>query len=127
MPDTALPAAKLPIRVPLATEPLGVLGSWQAARENTLGIIPEIATHQPIVSGSTVRRWHMVMDPPAIRRILIEALEIYPKSVVTKNLLRPAIGDSLFILSPRVNIGVCSGALRRLSFCIGTCRPWHQS
>jgi len=45
MPDTALPATKLPIRVPLATEPLGVLESWQAARENILGIIPEIATH----------------------------------------------------------------------------------
>merc|ERR1712147_94982 len=37
------------------------------------------------------------MDPGAIRRILLEELDNYPKSQVTKNLLRPAIGESLFI------------------------------
>jgi cytochrome P450 len=39
----------------------------------------------------------MLMDPDAIRRVLLEELENYPKSDVTKNLLRPAIGESLFI------------------------------
>lgn len=39
----------------------------------------------------------MVMDPPSIRHMLQDALQDYPKSVVTKNLLRPAIGESLFI------------------------------
>ena len=91
--DTVLP----PVRVPLATEPLGVMGSLLAARANVLSIIPEIATRQPIVSGRTGKRWHMVMDPEAIRRMLLENIDNYPKSVVTKNLLRPAIGESLFI------------------------------
>ena len=86
-----------PVRVPLVTEPLGVMGSLRAARANVLSIIPEIATRQPMVSGKTGKRWHMVMDPDAIRRMLLENLDNYPKSVVTKNLLRPAIGDSLFI------------------------------
>lgn len=86
-----------PVRVPLVTEPLGVLGSLRAARENVLSIIPEIATRQPMVSGRTGKRWHMVMDPEAIRQILLDRLEDYPKSVVTKNLLKPAIGESLFI------------------------------
>jgi len=86
-----------PVRVPLVTEPLGVLGSLRAARENVLSIIPEIATRQPMVSGRTGKRWHMVMDPDAIRRMLLENLDNYPKSLVTKNLLRPAIGESLFI------------------------------
>jgi len=90
-------AADLPVRVPLVTEPLGLLASLRAARANILSIIPQIAVTQPMVSGKTGIRWHMVMDPPAIRRMLLERLEDYPKSGVTKNLLRPAIGESLFI------------------------------
>ncbi len=51
-----------------------------------------------MVSGRTgTVRWHMVMDPAAIGRILKEKLDIYPKSDVTKNILKPAIGDSMFI------------------------------
>ena len=98
---TDIPAAAsgpaLPVRVPLVTEPLGILQSLTAARRNLLSIIPEIATRQPIVSGRTGKRWHMVMDPDTIRHILLERLENYPKSDVTKNLLRPAIGESLFV------------------------------
>ncbi|MBY5990077.1 cytochrome P450 [Roseovarius atlanticus] len=76
---------------------MGILGSLGAARRNVLGIIPELATRQPMVSGRTGKRWHMVMDPGAIREILLERVDTYPKSLVTKNLLKPAIGESLFI------------------------------
>ncbi|WP_336096204.1 cytochrome P450 [Roseovarius sp. CH_XMU1461] len=86
-----------PVRVPLVTKPMGVLASLRSVRRNILSIIPEIATKQPMVSGRTGKRWHMVMDPGAIRRILLEELDNYPKSLVTKNLLRPAVGESLFI------------------------------
>lgn len=86
-----------PVRVPLVTKPMGVLASLRSARRNILSIIPEIATKQSMVSGRTGKRWHMVMDPGAIRRILLEELDNYPKSLVTKNLLRPAVGESLFI------------------------------
>jgi len=88
---------RTPVHVPLVTEPMGVLASLKAARRNILSIIPEIATRQPMVSGRTGKRWHMVMDPGAIRRMLLEEVDNYPKSIVTKNLLRPAIGESLFI------------------------------
>ena len=88
---------RLPVRVPLVTEPWGILRSLRAARRNVLSIIPDIATKQPMVSGKTGKRWHMVMDPDAIRRVVLERLEDYPKSDVTKNLLRPAIGNSLFV------------------------------
>ncbi|SEL93190.1 Cytochrome P450 [Roseovarius azorensis] len=87
----------VPVHVTLVTEPMGVLASLRAARRNVLSIIPAIATRQPMVSGRTGKRWHMVMDPGAIRRMLLENLDNYPKSIVTKNLLRPAIGDSLFV------------------------------
>ncbi|MDU8912899.1 cytochrome P450 [Aestuariicoccus sp. MJ-SS9] len=91
------PIRALPARVPLVTEPMGLWASLQASRRNILSIIPDIATRQPMVSGKTGVRWHMVMDPGALRRILLEKLDDYPKSDVTKNLLRPAIGESLFI------------------------------
>jgi cytochrome P450 len=76
---------------------MGVLKSLQTARRNVLEILPEIATRQPMVSGRTGKRWHMVMDPEALNTILRDKLADYPKSTVTKDLLRPAIGESLFI------------------------------
>lgn len=88
---------RLPVKVELVTKPMGLWGSLQASRRNVLSIIPDIATRQPMVSGKTGKRWHMVMDPGALKRMLLERLDDYPKSVVTKNLLRPAIGESLFI------------------------------
>ncbi|WP_407473935.1 cytochrome P450 [Sulfitobacter sp. PM12] len=87
----------LPARVALVNQPLGLLRSLAMARRNVLSIIPEIAVKQPMVSGKMGKRWHMVMDPTAIREMLLDRVDDYPKSLVTKNLLRPAIGDSLFI------------------------------
>ncbi len=90
-------APDLPVRVPLVTEVWGIWKSFQVARRNVLEIIPDVATRQPIVSGRTGKRWHMVMDPEANRRVLRDAVGNYPKSDVTKLILSPAIGDSLFI------------------------------
>lgn len=87
----------LPVRVPLATEPLGIRESLAAGRRNVLELIPEIATHAPILSGRTGKRWHMVMEPEALKRVLRDNLANYPKSLVTKLILGPAIGDSLFV------------------------------
>lgn len=87
-----------PVKVKLVSEVWGVMQSFQAARKNVLEIIPEVATRQAILSGKTaIVRWHMVMDPTALRRILKDNLANYPKSDVTKNMLKPAIGDSIFI------------------------------
>lgn len=95
VPAPARPAA--PPRVPLATQPLGVLGSLRAGRRNVLELIPEMATRVPMISGRTGKRWHMVMEPGALRRVLRDRVEDYPKSDVTKMILEPAIGDSLFV------------------------------
>ncbi len=86
----------LPVRVPLHTSPLGIWGSFRAGRRNILELIPEIATHAPILSGRTGKRWHMVMEPGALKHILRDRLDNYPKSVVTKLVLGPAIGKGLF-------------------------------
>lgn len=97
MKDAATDATRCPARVPLHNRPLGIWDSFRTGRRNVLELIPEIATRQPMISGRTVKRWHMVMDPEANRRILKDAVESYPKSDVTKLILNPAIGDSLFI------------------------------
>ena len=87
----------LPARVALINQPVGLFRSLAMARRNVLSIIPELAVKQPMVSGKMGKRWHMVMDPIAIREMLLDRVDDYPKSLVTKNLLRPAIGESLFI------------------------------
>jgi cytochrome P450 len=87
----------LPVRVPLTAEPRGILGTLQAGRRNVLELIPEIATRAPILSGVTGKRWHMVMDPGALRHILRDRVADYPKSDVTKLILGPAIGRSMFV------------------------------
>ncbi|UWR22933.1 cytochrome P450 [Sulfitobacter sp. S190] len=86
-----------PVCVPLLHDEIGMMRSLAMVRDNVLSIIPDAALDAPILSGRTGKRWHMVMDPPAIRQILLERLDNYPKSDVTKNLLAPAIGESLFI------------------------------
>ncbi len=87
----------LPVRVALADRPLGLLATAMTARRNLLELIPELTLHQPIVSGRLGIRWHMVVDPESLRHILKDRVEDYPKSVTTKLLLKPAIGDSLFV------------------------------
>ena len=87
-----------PVKVKLVTDVWGIWRTLKEARRNVLSIIPKLATLQPIVSGKTAWvQWHMVMDPDALQHILRDKLDDYPKSDVTKNLLEPAIGDSLFI------------------------------
>ena len=93
--------APCPARVPLATEKLGIFATFRAGRRNVLELIPELATHAPIISGRTGKRWHMVMDPDALRQILRDKVEDYPKSDVTKLILGPAIGESLFVAEGR--------------------------
>ena len=95
--DETAGRAPTPVRVRLVEEPVNILKSWQLMRENVLTIIPDAATREKVISGKTATRWHMVMDPDAIQQILLERVEDYPKSTVTKDLLRPAIGESLFI------------------------------
>lgn len=94
-PSTPVPG-RLPARAALAREPLSIFGTAMAARRSLLNIVPELATRQLMVSGKTGVRWHMVMDPEALRRVLKDKLDDYPKSDITKLILKPAVGDSLF-------------------------------
>ena len=90
------PAPFTPAHVPGVMKPMSIPQLVSAARRNALETIPAIAYRQPMVSGKTLIRWHMVMDPAALKRILLDAVEDYPKSEITQRLLRPAVGTSIF-------------------------------
>ncbi|MDN5788944.1 MAG: hypothetical protein L0H65_18200, partial [Pseudorhodobacter sp.] len=70
MPADTVSSGDVPARVPLHNTPMGLLASARAGRRNVLELIPEIATRQPMLSGRTGKRWHMVMDPEAVMRVL---------------------------------------------------------
>ena len=90
-------AENLPVRVPLLDQDPGFFKNVANLQDNLLLAIPAQALEVPIFSGRTILSWHMIMEPQAIKRILLDRLEDYPKSRTTKTLLGPAIGDSLFI------------------------------
>ena len=69
----------LPPTVAPPTRPLSILQSIRAARRNVLEIIPQLAYRQPMLSGRMGSRWHMVQNPVALRRVLLDNVENYPK------------------------------------------------
>lgn len=86
-----------PVKVALSPKPLGLWATAMTVRRNVLEVIPAAAIREPIISGTSGLRWHMVMDPAALRHILKDRVEGYPKSVNTRLILSPAIGDSLLL------------------------------
>ena len=94
-------AEDFPARAALATRILSIPDVVRTARQNLLEIIPELTTRQNMVSGRMIKRWHMVMDPAGLRRILRERPQAYPKSHIVTNMLRPGVGESLFIADGR--------------------------
>lgn len=85
-----------PPKVAVALRPLTIPEIVRKARRNVLEILPGLIFRQPMVSGVTVKRWHMVADPDSLERILKTKVDDYPKSPVVKRMLKPAIGESLF-------------------------------
>jgi len=85
------------VSVPLIDTDPGLVRSLSNLRDNVLLAIPAQALHSPVYTGRTLMRWHMIMDPVAIKRVLLDRLEDYPKSGVTKAVLGPAIGSSMFV------------------------------
>ncbi|MCY4461702.1 MAG: cytochrome P450 [Albidovulum sp.] len=92
---------RVPAKVTLANRRMSAFRLLRVARTNVLETIPELATWQTMVSGKIFKRWHMVMDPGGIRRMLKETPEAYPKSEAVKNLFKPVIGNSLFVAEGR--------------------------
>jgi cytochrome P450 len=95
---SAVPAPEtfIPVAAPVHQRRLSRLAIALAARRNVLEIIPAISYQRPIVTGDTLRRWHMLADPAGYRRVMLDNVANYPKSEIMRRMLRPAIGESLF-------------------------------
>ncbi|MEM9250047.1 MAG: cytochrome P450 [Pseudomonadota bacterium] len=86
-----------PVRARHVSGQAGLLQAYAMSQRNLLELIPEEAFHAPIVSGANPARFHLVMEPEAIRRVLQTRVADYPKSDLARALLRPAIGTSMLI------------------------------
>jgi cytochrome P450 len=87
----------IPVSVPLARTAPGLWESYRISQRNVLELIPEEALRAEVLSGVSGTRWHMVMAPEAVRRVLQARVEDYPKSGIAQAVLRPAIGDSMLV------------------------------
>ena len=88
---------RLPVRPPHVSGQAPLLQAYAMSQRNLLELIPREAFDEWIISGANPARFHLVMQPEAIRRILQTRVEDYPKSDVAQALLRPAIGDSMLM------------------------------
>lgn len=86
----------VPVGAPVHRRRLSRLETALIARRNVLEIIPGLSYRQPIVSGEMLVRWHMLADPVGLKRVMVDNLANYPKSEIMRQMLRPAIGNSLF-------------------------------
>ncbi len=95
--DPSVAAGGIPVRPRHMSGQAGLLEAYAMSQRNLLELIPQEAFTSPIVSGANPARFHLVMDPGAIRRVLQTRVEDYPKSDLARAILRPAIGDSMLI------------------------------
>lgn len=103
MSQTKTNPIQTPVKITLTNAPLSFAQVFKKMRKNILEIIPESATRQPIISGgfTSWRRWHMVMEPDALKRVLQDRHEDYPKSLATIALLQPVLGNSILLAEGR--------------------------
>jgi cytochrome P450 len=88
---------RLPVRPVHREGPAGLLRSYRTSQRNVLELIPAEAFRDWSVSGASPGRFHMIMAPEAIRRVLQTRVEDYPKADIARSILRPVIGDSMLI------------------------------
>lgn len=76
----------------------GLLGLRRLSRGDILSVIPQAATHLPIISGKVLRRFHFVTDPGGNRQLFKSNFINYPKSPETKGVLAKALKRGLFVI-----------------------------
>ncbi|MEM1431569.1 MAG: cytochrome P450 [Pseudomonadota bacterium] len=90
-------APRLPVRPRHVAGQAGLLEAYAMSQRNLLELIPVEAFEAQVVSGANPSRFHLVMQPEAIRRVLQTRVADYPKSDLARAILRPAIGESMLV------------------------------
>ena len=91
--DARVPRPAAP--VPRETEP-GLIDLLLTLNRNPLESWMRQHYEAPVLAGeSLLGRYAVVSDPTALRRILIERPDLYPKDELQKRILKPALGNGL--------------------------------
>lgn len=85
----------IPVGVDAPNAPLGLWASYRAARRNVLELIPTAAYEKNVIADEIRGRWIMLLDPPAIDRVLRVREAQYPKSAILLRLMTPREGRNL--------------------------------
>jgi cytochrome P450 len=85
------------VRLTHASGQASVLESYRRSQRNVLELIPAEAFSEWRVTGTSPARFHMIMEPAAIRRVLQTRVEDYPKAEIARSMLSPVIGESMLI------------------------------
>jgi len=96
-PDDPPSGARLPVRPPHVSGQVDPLRSYAMAQRNVLELLPREAFTDWSVTGTWPARFHMIMEPGAIRRVVQTRVEDYPKSDIARAMLAPVIGDSMLV------------------------------
>jgi cytochrome P450 len=88
----------VPPRPPAPDGDLGWYRFLKAVRTNALGIWPKAAYREDVLSGSGFGRTRMLINAPdAIHRVLVDNTANYRRTPATIRILRPIVGDGLFL------------------------------
>lgn len=94
--DGASPRRKRPPAPAPRDTPLSRLGLVVALYQNPLTIWTHRHFEEPILQGEGLLGFGTVIsDPAAIRRVLVENADNYPKDALQKRILSPGLGDGL--------------------------------
>ena len=88
---------RLPPRLTHREGTAGLIVSYRRSQRNVLELIPAEAFRDWVVTGTSPARFHMVMAPDAIRRVLQTRVADYPKAAIARSMLHPVIGDSMLV------------------------------
>lgn len=78
--------------------PLPPLRWWLVSRRNMLAVWPRTAYLQRLIHWPTPGQDVCVVNrPDLLRRVLVNEAEHYPKSAMLRRMLRPMVGDGIFI------------------------------
>jgi cytochrome P450 len=88
----------VPPRPAAPADELGWYRFFVTVRTNALQIWPRAAYERDVVSGSAFGRTRMLINAPdAIHRVLVENTANYCRTPATIRILRPIVGDGLFL------------------------------
>lgn len=88
-----------PVKASLLGKPIGFWKKWQSLRNDIMSVIPEELLERPYLKLQD--EGYFITAPELIKKALVTEYEKLPKSSITKSILGPALGRSIFLSEGR--------------------------